>query len=118
VEFIFLCFGIKASLAEILEYFLNILAIFRHVVWVDKYIIQINYNTDIQEIGKKIINELLESYKSIGKTEEHYILFKWSIICPKSSLPFITVKWCEPSGEYGKDLSLYIFKLCEMSLVD
>ena len=91
MNFIFLCFGIKASLVEILEYFLNILAIFEHVVWVDKYIIQINYNTDIREIRKKIINELLESYKSIGKTEEHYRLFKWSIICPKSSLPFITV---------------------------
>ena len=91
MEFIFLGFGIKASLAEILEYFLNILAIFGYVVWVDKYIIQINYNTDIQEIGKKIINELLERYKSIGKTKEHYRLFKWSIICPKNSLSFITV---------------------------
>ena len=64
---------------------------FGHVVQVDKYIIQINYNTDIQKIGKKIIYELLEGYRSIGKTKEHYGLLKWSIICPKSSLPFITI---------------------------
>jgi len=49
---------------------------FGHVVQVDKYIIQINYNTDIQKIGKKIIYELLEGYRSIGKTKEHYGLLK------------------------------------------
>jgi len=32
VEFAFLYFGIKASLAEMLEYFLNMLVIFKHVI--------------------------------------------------------------------------------------
>ena len=48
VEFIFLCFGIKTSLEEMLEYFFNIPVMFRHVIQVDEYIIQIDYNTDIQ----------------------------------------------------------------------
>jgi len=45
---------------------------FRYAVWVDEYIIQINYNTDTQKIREKIVYEFLESYRSIGKTEEHY----------------------------------------------
>ena len=39
VEFAFLCFGIKASLAETLEYFFHMLVILGHVIQVDKYII-------------------------------------------------------------------------------
>jgi len=39
VEFTFLCFGIKASLAEMLEYFFHMPVILRHVIQVDEYII-------------------------------------------------------------------------------
>jgi len=38
---------------------------FRHVVQVDKYIIQIYYDTDIQKIRENVIHKLLESYRSI-----------------------------------------------------
>ena len=91
VEFIFLYFGIKTSLAETLEYFLNMLVMFRHVIWVDEYIIQIDHDIDIQKVREKVIYKLLEDCGSIGKTERHYRLFEWSITCPKSSLPFITI---------------------------
>jgi len=40
VEFAFLCFGIKTSLAETLEYFFYMLVMFRHVIRVDEYIIR------------------------------------------------------------------------------
>jgi len=76
VEFTFLCFNIKASLVEMLEYFFNILVMFEHVIQVDEYIIQIDHNTDIQKIGKNVIHELLKGCKSIGKTERHYRPFK------------------------------------------
>ena len=59
-----------------LEYFFNILVMFRHVIWVDEYIIQIDHNIDIQKVGKNIVYELLKGCKSIGKTEGHYISFK------------------------------------------
>ena len=72
MEFIFLCFSIKTSLVEMLKYFFNMPVMFGHVIQVDKYIIQIDHNTDIQEIGENIIHELLESCRSIGKTEGHY----------------------------------------------
>jgi len=47
-----------------------------HVIQVDEYIIQIDYNTDIQKVGENVIHELLESCGSIGKTKGHYRLFK------------------------------------------
>ena len=61
---------------EILEYFLNMLVMFGHVIRVDEYIIQIDHNTNIQKVRENIIYELLEGCKSIGKTERHYRLLK------------------------------------------
>ena len=76
MDFVFLCFGIKASLAEMLEYFFYMLVMLRHVIRVDEYIIQIDHNTDIQQVRENVIYELLEGHKSIGKTEGHYRPFK------------------------------------------
>ena len=91
VKFAFFSFSIKASLAKMLEYFLNMLVMFRHVIWVDEYIIQIDHNTNIQRVRENVIYELLKGYESIGKTERYHRLFKKSISCLKSSLPFITI---------------------------
>jgi len=76
VEFAFLCFGIKASLAETLEYFFHIPVMLGHVIQVDEYIIQIDHDTDIQKIGENVVHELLEGCRSIDKTKGHYRPFK------------------------------------------
>ena len=76
MEFIFLYFDIKTSLAETLEYFFYILVMFRHVIRVDDYIIQIDYNTDIQKIRENVVHELLEGHRSISKTKGYYRPFK------------------------------------------
>jgi len=76
VKFTFLYFGIKTSLVEILKYFFNMLVIFGYVIRVDEYVIQIDNDTDIQEIRENIVHESLKSHKSIGKTKEHYRPFK------------------------------------------
>jgi len=76
VKFIFFCFGIKASLAETLEYFFNMLVMFRYVIQVDKYIIQIDYNTDVQNVGENVIHESLKGCRSISKTKEYYRLLE------------------------------------------
>jgi len=55
-----------------LKYFFYMLVVFGHVIQVDKYIIQIDHDTDIQEIGENIIHELLKGCGSISKTEGHY----------------------------------------------
>ena len=59
-----------------LEYFFHMSVMFRHVIQVDEYIIQIDNDTDIQKIRENIVYELLEGYRSIGKTEGHYRPFK------------------------------------------
>ena len=76
MEFAFLCFGIKTSLVEILEYFFYMSVMFGYVIQVDEYIIQIDHDTDIQKIRENVIYELLESHGSIGKTEGYYRPFK------------------------------------------
>ena len=76
MEFAFLYFGIKTRLVEILEYFSYMSVMFRHVIRVDEYIIQIDYNTDIQNVRENVIYELLEGCMSIGKAKGHYRPFK------------------------------------------
>jgi len=76
VEFTFFCFGIKTSLVEMLKHFFYILVMFRHAIQVDEYIIQIDHNIDIQEIGENIIHESLKGCRSIGKTKRYYRPFK------------------------------------------
>ena len=74
-----------------LEYFFNIPVMFRHVIRINEYIIQIDYDTNIQEVRENVIYELLKSYGSISKTERHYWPFKWSVVCPEDGLTFITI---------------------------
>jgi len=76
VKFTFLCFGIKTSLAEMLEYFFYMPVMLGHVIRVDEYIIQIDHNTDIQKVRENVVHESLEGRRSIGKTEGHYRPFK------------------------------------------
>jgi len=76
VKFAFLCFGIKTSLAEMLEYFFHMPVMFGHVIRVDEYVIQIYHNIDIQKVGENVVHELLENHRSIGKAEGHYRPFK------------------------------------------
>jgi len=76
VEFAFLCFGIKTSLAEMLEYFFHMPVMLGHVIRVDEYIIQIDHNTDIQKVRENVIHKSLEGHGSIGKTKGHYRPFK------------------------------------------
>jgi len=76
VEFVFLCFSIKTSLAETLKYFFYMLVMLRHVIQVDEYIIQIDHDTDIQKVGGNVVHELLEGHRNIGKIEGYYRPFK------------------------------------------
>ena len=59
-----------------LKYFFYILVMFKHVIQVDEYIIQIDHNINIQKIGENVIHESLKSHGNIGKTKRYYRLFK------------------------------------------
>ena len=76
MEFTFLCFGIKTSLVEMLEYFFYMPVMLEHAIPVDEYIIQIDHDTDIQNIRENVVHESLEGCRSIGKAEGHYRPFK------------------------------------------
>jgi len=71
VKCIFLCFSIKASLVEMLKHFLNMPVMFIHVIQVDKYIIQIDHDINIQKVGENVVYKLLKDHESIGKTKGH-----------------------------------------------
>ena len=75
-NFAFLCFGIKASLVETLEYFFYMPVMLGHVIRVDEYIIQIDHNTDIQKVRENVVHKLLEGCGSIDKAKGHYRPFK------------------------------------------
>jgi len=64
---------------------------FRHIIQVDKYIIQIDHNTNVQNVGENIIYKLLKGCGSISKTKKYYRPLEQSVTCPKSSLPFIAI---------------------------
>jgi len=70
------CFNIKISFAELFEHFIDILAVYRHVIGVDEYIIKVDHNTNIQKIGKYVIYKLLKGYRGIGKAKWYYSLLK------------------------------------------
>jgi len=61
---------------EMLEYFFYMPVMLGHTIPVDEYIIQIDHNTDIQNIGENVIHESLEGCRNIGKAEGHYRPFK------------------------------------------
>ena len=69
VKLTFLCFGIKTSFLETFKYFFNMLAMFEYVIQVDEYIIQIYYDTNIQNIRNEIIYELLRPQKTAFRTQ-------------------------------------------------
>jgi len=49
---------------------------FEHVIGVDKYIIQIDYNTNIQKIRKEVVHESLKDHRSVSQIKEYYKSFK------------------------------------------
>jgi len=45
---------------------------FRHVIQVYEYIIQIGHDTDVQKVRENVVYESLKGYRSIGKTKGYY----------------------------------------------
>ena len=60
------------------------------VLGVYQDVIQIDDNTDIEEIHKDTINESLESCRSICQAKGHDIPLKGTIPCAEHGFPFIT----------------------------
>ena len=82
MKYTLLCFGIKASFMEVFEYLFHILAVCRHIIWVDKYIVQIDYNTDIQKIRENFILSSKSSllFVPIGNMDQMVYIAKFIFI--------------------------------------
>jgi len=60
------------------------------IVGVDEDIVQVNEDTNIKEVAKNVIHELLKGGWRIGESERHYTPFKGAIVSLECSFPFVT----------------------------
>ena len=62
------------------------------VVGINEDVVEVDDHTHIQEITEDVIHEMLESCRSIGKSEWHNKPFKITVVGAESSFPFITIR--------------------------
>ena len=72
VELTLFHFGIEAMLAETAENLTDMFAMFSGVARVDKDIIEIDYNTYIEEVLEDVVHETLESSRGVSKSKRHH----------------------------------------------
>src|SRR5882724_338155 len=72
VKFAFVCTGKKSVSTESAKYFSNVSLMFGDVVRVDKDVIQIDDDNDVNHICENVIHKLLESCWGISKPFRHY----------------------------------------------
>ena len=90
MELTFLWLGKKIVLSEALEDFVDVFLMGLKVLGVYQDVIQIDNNTDIEEIREDAIDELLESCGSICQAKGHDIPLEGTIPYAECSFPFIT----------------------------
>ena len=83
--------GVEMMLLEASENFSDMALVFFLGVGVDEYVIEVHQYTNIEQVAKDIIHEVLESGGCIGETKRHYTPFEGAIVSPESRLPFITL---------------------------
>ena len=83
--------GIEVMLLELSENFLDMALVFFLEVGVDEDVIQVHQYTNIEQVTKNIIHEVLESGRCIGESERHYMPFKGAVASLESCLPFVTL---------------------------
>ena len=83
--------GIEVMLSEALENFLDMALVFFLRVRVDEYVIKVHQYSDIEQVAKDIIHEVLESGGCVGESERHYMPFEGAIASLESCLPFIAL---------------------------
>ena len=77
-------------LSEASEDFADVFLMGLEVLGVYQDVIQIDDNTDIEEIREDTIDESLKSCRGVSQAERHDIPFKGPISRAERSLPFIT----------------------------
>jgi len=77
MKLILLYFKIETSFVELFEHFFDMLVVYKHVVRVDKYVIKINHNTNIQKLENmsfmnhwKVVEILVRPKDSINYSKD------------------------------------------------
>ena len=82
--------SIETMEPETAEDFLDMFPVIGHVFGEDEDIVEIDNDTDVEEILEDVVHEPLERGGSIGKSERHNKPFKGAIASPKGGFPFVT----------------------------
>jgi len=90
VELAFVCMGKKSIRAESAEYFPNVEFVLRNIVRIDKDVIQIYDDYDVNHIRENVVHKSLKSGRCISKPFRHYQPFKGTIAGSECSLPFVS----------------------------
>jgi len=59
------------------------------IVGVDEDVVQVHEDTNIEEVAKNVVHELLKGGWRIGESEGHYTSFKRAIASSECSFPFV-----------------------------
>ena len=78
-------------LLEVSENFLDMALVFFLRVGVDEDVIEVHQYTNIEQVTKDIIHEVLESSGCVGESERHYAPFEGALASPESHLPFVAL---------------------------
>ena len=83
--------GIEMMLLESLEDFSDMALVFFFGVRVDEYVIKVYQYTNIKQVAKNVIHEVLECSGCVGESKRHYTPFEGAIASLESRLPFVAL---------------------------
>jgi hypothetical protein len=89
VEFAFLSFHIKLVFAESVENFFDVFPMFFRHVGIEADVINVDKDTNVEEVGKDVVHETLKGCGSIRQTERHNNPFKRTVACAESGFPLV-----------------------------
>ena len=78
-------------LLEASENFLDMTSVFFLGVGVDEYVIKVHQYTNIKQVTKDVIHEVLESSRCIGESKRHYTPLEGAVASLESCFPFIAL---------------------------
>ena len=81
---------VEAMFPEPAEDFFDVLFVLRHVVGVDEDVVEVDDDTDIEEVAEDVVHETLKGRGCVGKSEGHHQPFKRAVASAEGGLPFFT----------------------------
>src|SRR5882724_10523931 len=90
MELTFVCTGKKSVSAESAEYFLNVEFVLGNIVGINKDVVQIYDDYDVNHICENVVHKSLKSAGALSKPFRHYQPLKGTVVGSECSLPFVS----------------------------